>query len=97
MPIAHSGQQGQDKHMPPTVRKRRILVVDDNHDAADTLVMLLDLLGYEASAAYDGRQGVVQATACRPDLVILDINMPEWTATRPRASCAAARAPRVRC
>lgn len=50
--------------------------MDDNRDAADTLAMLLDFLGYEARAAYDGQQGVDVATAFQPDLVILDINMP---------------------
>jgi CheY-like chemotaxis protein len=56
--------------------KRKILVVDDNRDAADTLGMLLDFLGYETRTAYDGQEAVGMASAYRPDLVILDINMP---------------------
>jgi CheY-like chemotaxis protein len=55
---------------------QRILVVDDNHDAADTLAMLLEFLHYEVRAAYDGRQAVAVASEFRPHLVILDINMP---------------------
>lgn len=50
--------------------------MDDNRDAADTLAMLLDFLGYDTQTAYDGQQGVDAATAFQPDLVILDINMP---------------------
>jgi CheY-like chemotaxis protein len=62
--------------MTSSAHKRKILVVDDNRDAADTLSMLLDFLGYETRTAYDGQQGVDVATAFQPDLVILDINMP---------------------
>jgi CheY-like chemotaxis protein len=62
--------------MTSSAHKRKILVVDDNRDAADTLSMLLDFLGYETQTAYDGQQGVDVATAFQPDLVILDINMP---------------------
>jgi CheY-like chemotaxis protein len=57
-------------------RSQRILVVDDNHDAADTLAMLLEFLHYEVRTAYDGRQAVDVAAEFKPDLVILDINMP---------------------
>ena len=62
--------------MTASTHRRKILVVDDNRDAADTLAMLLDFLGYETKTAYDGQQGVDVATAFQPDLVILDINMP---------------------
>lgn len=55
---------------------KKVLVADDNHDAADTLVVLLDWLGYEAVACYDGAQAVELVKIIRPDLVILDINMP---------------------
>jgi CheY-like chemotaxis protein len=62
--------------MTSSAQRRKILVVDDNRDAADTLAMLLDFLGYDTRTAYDGQQGVDAATAFQPDLVILDINMP---------------------
>ena len=55
---------------------QRILVVDDNRDAADTLAMLLEFLNYEVRVAYDGRQAVDVAASFQPHLVILDINMP---------------------
>lgn len=56
--------------------KLRILVADDNQDAAASLSILLQLEGYEVETAYDGLQAVAKATAFAPDLVILDIGMP---------------------
>jgi CheY-like chemotaxis protein len=56
--------------------KPKVLVADDNRDAADSLVMLLDWLGYDAVACYDGEQAVRLAEQLKPELVILDINMP---------------------
>ncbi|RZI57612.1 MAG: response regulator [Rubrivivax sp.] len=55
----------------------RILVVDDNVDAADSLVALLGALGFDACAAYDGRRAVQLAESLRPRLIILDIQMPD--------------------
>ena len=62
-----------EKEKPP---RQRILVVDDNRDAADTLSMLLEFLHYEVRTAYDGQQAVAIAAEFHPQLVILDINMP---------------------
>jgi CheY-like chemotaxis protein len=56
--------------------KERILVVDDEPAAADGLVRLLITLGYDARAAYDGRQGIEYAAEFLPDMVFLDIGMP---------------------
>ena len=55
---------------------KKILVADDNRDAADSLVVLLGWLGYEAIACYDGGAAEQLARTFGPDLVILDINMP---------------------
>lgn len=55
---------------------KKVLVADDNRDAADSLAVLLDWLGYETLAVYDGAAAVQTARTFRPDLVILDINMP---------------------
>lgn len=54
----------------------RILVVDDNRDAADSLATLLQLLGHPVAVAYDGLSGLRAAEAERPDCVFLDIAMP---------------------
>jgi signal transduction histidine kinase/ActR/RegA family two-component response regulator len=56
---------------------RRILIVDDNRDAADTLAALLQLDGVEAVIARDGLEGVKKATAFLPDVILLDIGLPE--------------------
>ncbi len=55
---------------------RRILVVDDNVDAAETMAMLLDLSGYEARAAFSGQEALAMAQGFRPELVFLDIGLP---------------------
>jgi CheY-like chemotaxis protein len=54
----------------------RILVVDDNVDAADTLALLLEMSCYDTRIAYDGKQAVELARSFQPHLAILDINMP---------------------
>ena len=56
--------------------RRRILVVDDNVDAAETMVMLLDMSGLEARSAFGGQEALDVAIAFRPDVVFLDIGMP---------------------
>jgi PAS domain S-box-containing protein len=53
-----------------------VLVVDDNHDAADLLVEVLALGGYEARAAYDAEEALAIARADAPDAAILDIGLP---------------------
>jgi PAS domain S-box-containing protein len=58
-------------------RKRAILVVDDNRDAADSLAELLGALGHDQRVAYDGPTALRLAVDCRPDLVLLDIGMPQ--------------------
>jgi len=56
--------------------RRRVLVVDDNVDAADSLAMLLETLGCESRTAYEGESALREATAFKPDLVLLDLGMP---------------------
>ena len=55
----------------------RILVVDDNRDSAETLSMLLELMGNELSVAYDGEQALAMANDIKPDVVLLDIGLPK--------------------
>jgi len=59
------------------VRKRRVLVVDDEQVIADTLAKILDLNGYEASAVYTGTTAVESARSLQPDLIISDVIMPD--------------------
>jgi two-component system CheB/CheR fusion protein len=57
-------------------RRRRVLVVDDNPDLAESLARLLELLGYEARIAFDGPSAVDVATDFVPDLALVDIGLP---------------------
>ena len=57
--------------------RRRVLVVDDNRDAAVSLAMMLELMGNETRTAHDGLEALDIAAAYRPDLVLLDIGMPK--------------------
>jgi PAS domain S-box-containing protein len=65
--------QAKDEASPSGLR---ILVVDDNRDAVDSLAMLLHAFGHEVDTAYDGLAGVEAAQRYRPDLMLLDIGMP---------------------
>lgn len=55
---------------------RRILVVDDNRDAAESLCLLLQTLGHEVQTAFDGQAAVGSARAFRPDVILMDIGLP---------------------
>jgi PAS domain S-box-containing protein len=57
--------------------KTRILVIDDNQDAADCLSIQLELQGFESAVAYGGKQALEEATKFRPQIMLLDLGMPE--------------------
>jgi CheY-like chemotaxis protein len=59
-----------------TGRPLRILVVEDNVDSADSLNLLLRLYGHEVQVARTGPTALEMASACRPDVVLLDIGLP---------------------
>jgi signal transduction histidine kinase len=54
----------------------RVLIVEDNRDAADSLRMVLELYGHQVAVAYTGPDGVKSAKAWRPDVVLCDIGLP---------------------
>ncbi|HUJ01988.1 MAG TPA: response regulator [Usitatibacter sp.] len=58
---------------------RRVLIVDDNVDAAETLAMMLGLLGHDTRQAHDGPDALRVAQAYRPDLIFMDIGLPGLT------------------
>lgn len=63
---------------PSGSRGRRILIVDDNRDAADSLAMLLEMEGHEVRAAYCGQEALDLVKAdFKPQLAILDIGLPD--------------------
>jgi signal transduction histidine kinase len=62
---------------PARLPGRRVLVVDDNRDAADTLSTLLRALGVTVASAYSGRAALDAVATFAPDIVLLDIGMPD--------------------
>lgn len=60
----------------PAPNGRRALVIDDDRDVADTLAMVLELLGASVRVTYGGRDGLRELPAFQPDIVFLDLGMP---------------------
>jgi CheY-like chemotaxis protein len=58
---------------------RHILIADDNREWVDSLAMVLQSQGYTVVTAYGGREAIESAESARPDVVILDIEMPEMS------------------
>ncbi len=63
-------------NVPPS---RRVLIVDDNADACDSLAQILELEGFEVRSCHDGAQAVDLAGEFRPEVIFLDLNMPGLT------------------
>jgi PAS domain S-box-containing protein len=80
VPVSAVGQVsdgGTDDHMPDvTLSQFRVLVVDDNRDAADSLCMLLRGAGASAQTAYDGSSALEAIGASQPNVLLLDLGMP---------------------
>lgn len=80
VPRPEDGDLAMDPISPPEISPmpggRRVLVVDDNVDAAETLALLLRLLGHEVVTTHDGTSGVELASSFRPELILMDIGMP---------------------
>jgi PAS domain S-box-containing protein len=74
MPEAISSQPTPE---PTNASPRRVLVVDDNEDAASSLATLLNMTGNETEIAHDGLEAVQAAERFRPDLILLDIGLPK--------------------
>lgn len=53
-----------------------MLVVDDSHDACDSLAAVVRMIGHDAATAYDGQQAVDQASHYRPDIILMDLSLP---------------------
>jgi CheY-like chemotaxis protein len=91
LPVALSIAQpnGDEQELSQQSSCRRILVVDDNRDAAMSLAMMLKLMGNETKTAHDGFEALEIAAAFQPDLILMDIGMPRLngheTARRIRA------------
>jgi CheY-like chemotaxis protein len=62
---------------PTTARRFKILVVDDNHDSALSLAMMLSIMGHDTRTAHDGESAVSTAETFLPDVILLDIGLPK--------------------
>jgi CheY-like chemotaxis protein len=60
-----------------TPRRFRILVVDDNHDSALSLAMMLSIMGHDTRTAHDGESAVETAESFLPEVMLLDIGLPK--------------------
>ena len=68
--------------MPETRETLRVLVVDDDRDGADTLGMVVEELGHQAHVTYGGTSALDVATLFRPDLMLIDLSMPDMDGCR---------------
>jgi CheY-like chemotaxis protein len=73
--MAQPGQRSSCEAQDSTLGLR-ILVIDDNQDSADSLAMMLELMGHEVRSANDGLAGLETAQEFRPEVMFLDILMP---------------------
>lgn len=69
---------GDPDEQPPATTPLSILIVDDNRDAAESLSMLLKLSNHSTATAHSGKEALAVAERQRPDLVLLDIGLPDW-------------------
>jgi len=65
-----------DRRLLAGTREGKVLVIDDSADAADSLALALDILGYDVRTAYDGAAGVAAAQTFLPQVILLDIGLP---------------------
>ena len=66
-----------ESHQRPVQKALRLLLVDDNRDAADTCTTLLELSGHRVQTAYTGRDALERAATFQPDALLLDIGLPD--------------------
>jgi signal transduction histidine kinase len=80
LPIATPTEDSPEKSVTPpvaeTANEVRILVVDDNHDAAETLCVFLEMTGYRPIPAYSGTEAMEAAQSNKPHVILLDIGLP---------------------
>ncbi len=57
----------------------RLLLIEDHHDVAQTTVMLLEIIGYDVQRATNGKEGIAMAQQFLPDIMIVDIGLPDMS------------------
>jgi PAS domain S-box-containing protein len=77
LPVAPAAGDGETASaLPRAAAGRRVLVVDDNPDAAESLAQLVELFGHRAEVAFDGPSAIEKIRAGAPDVVLCDIGLP---------------------
>jgi DNA-binding response OmpR family regulator len=74
---SENSASARDRTEPAMPSGRRILIVDDNRDAADSLGLLLGLDGHDVRIAYAGRQALEVVKGFPPEVAILDLGLPD--------------------
>jgi len=95
LPLAEAPKEDDSPRRRSPNHVRRVLIVDDNQDAADSLAVVLRFEGHEATVAYSGQAAIEAVSSTQPELVLLDIGLPNMdgyeVARRIRASGSSAR------
>jgi CheY-like chemotaxis protein len=79
LPLIDSSRPEVTQVVSPTRANKRILVVDDNQDAADTLAEVLDLDGHSIEVVYTAHDAIARATATLPEVILLDVGLPDMS------------------
>jgi CheY-like chemotaxis protein len=81
LPLVESApcESGSSAQAGGSGRRTRVLVIDDNEDAATTLAEMLRLFGHDVRVAFDGAHGLATAREFCPEVAFLDLNMPEMS------------------
>jgi len=77
LPLAAPAFVSDESMLSPAKERRRILLIDDNHDFVESLQSALDALGHKTLATFDGPTGIAAALTFKPDIVFLDIGLPD--------------------
>lgn len=72
-------ETNEEPQKQPAAGKRKILIVDDNKDISDSLNRLLSYLGHETAVANNGKEALFAAKNLKPDIVLLDIGLPDMS------------------
>jgi CheY-like chemotaxis protein len=79
LPLAREEAASRETVPQASDAKRRILVVDDNRDAADSLAALLEMDGHQVKAVYTAEAGLKEVDLLKPNLIVLDIGLPRMS------------------
>lgn len=79
------------------MEKQKILVVDDDKHIAELISLYMMKEGYETQEIYDGKEAAAAVEGFQPDLILLDLMLPEWTAIRSAQRCVRQAVCRLSC